>query len=229
MSMAISNGRIAHAHDPEPGLVGLAERGWLPDAAIRLGIRRLCAQRLEQCLAGGATAQQARHQQLVQTLGRMPLAVHTEAANAQHYEVPAAFFERCLGPALKYSACLFEHPDTTLAQAEEAMLALYGERAGLVDGMDILELGCGWGSLTLWMARRYPGARITAVQRGTPAALSGLRAGDVVIGYDGFLIDDADELFRSVRGDQVGSRPLLDVLRDGRSVQVQPSEEWPDG
>ena len=67
------------------------------------------------------------------------------------------------------------------------------------------------------------GARITAVQRNTPAAVSGLRAGDVVIGYDGFLVDDADELFRSVRGDEVGSRPLLDVLRDGRSVQVQPT------
>jgi membrane-associated protease RseP (regulator of RpoE activity) len=67
------------------------------------------------------------------------------------------------------------------------------------------------------------GARITAVQRGTPASTSGLRAGDVVIGYDGSLIDDADELFRSVRGDQVGSRPLLDVVRDGRSVQIQPT------
>ena len=163
MSLAIPSARMPHAHAPEPGLAGLAERGWLPDAAIRLGIRRLCAQRLRECLAGGAAAQQARHQRLVEALGRMPLAVHIEAANAQHYEVPAAFFERCLGPALKYSACLFERPDSTLAEAEEAMLALYGQRAGLADGMDILELGCGWGSLTLWMARRYPGARITAV------------------------------------------------------------------
>ena len=148
---------------PETGLLGLAERGWLPDAAIRLGIRRLCAQRLRECMAGGAAMQQARHQRLVEALRRMPMAVHTDAANAQHYEVPAAFFQHCLGPRLKYSACLFERPDATLAEAEEAMLGLYGVRAGLEDGMDILELGCGWGSLTLWMAQRYPRARITAV------------------------------------------------------------------
>jgi len=147
----------------EPGLLGLAERGWLPDAAIRAGIRRLCAQRLDECLAGGAAAQQARHQRLVEALRRMPLAVHTDSANAQHYEVPTAFFEHCLGPRLKYSACLFERPETTLAEAEVAMLGLYAVRAGLEDGMDILELGCGWGSLTLWMAQRFPNARITAV------------------------------------------------------------------
>ncbi|WP_372017440.1 SAM-dependent methyltransferase [Pseudoxanthomonas sp. 10H] len=148
---------------PEAGLTGLAERGWLPDAAIRHGIRRLCAQRLRQCLAGGAAQQQARHRDLLETLRRMPVAVHVDAANAQHYEVPAAFFAHCLGPRLKYSACLFEREDATLAEAEEAMLALYAARAGLADGMDILELGCGWGSLTLWMAERFPAARITAV------------------------------------------------------------------
>lgn len=163
MSSAISPAAGLRHDDREPGLLGLAERGWLPDAAIRVGIRRLCAQRLETCLAGGAAAQQARHQRLVEALRRMPLAVHTDSANAQHYEVPAAFFQHCLGARLKYSACLFEHADTTLDQAEEAMLGLYGVRAGLEDGMDILELGCGWGSLTLWMAQRYPNARITAV------------------------------------------------------------------
>jgi cyclopropane-fatty-acyl-phospholipid synthase len=93
----------------------------------------------------------------------MPLAVHADSANAQHYEVPAAFFQHCLGTRLKYSACLFEHADASLDQAEEAMLGLYGVRAGLEDGMEILELGCGWGSLTLWMAQRYPNAGITAV------------------------------------------------------------------
>ena len=163
MDTAISTAAELRRDAREPGLLGLAERGWLPDAAIRLGIRRLCAQRLRECLAGGAAAQQARHQRMLGALGRMPLALHTEAANAQHYEVPAAFFEHCLGPQLKYSACLFEQPQASLAEAEEAMLALYAVRAGLEDGMDILELGCGWGSLTLWMAQRYPRARITAV------------------------------------------------------------------
>ena len=115
MDTAISTAAELRRDAREPGLLGLAERGWLPDAAIRLGIRRLCAQRLRECLAGGAAAQQARHQRMLGALGRMPLALHTEAANAQHYEVPAAFFEHCLGPQLKYSGCLFEHPQASLA------------------------------------------------------------------------------------------------------------------
>ena len=148
---------------PAPGLLGLAERGWLPDAALRAGIRRLCAQRLKEELAGGVEAQSARQRARLDELRHSPVAIETEAANAQHYELPPAFFTQCLGPRLKYSCCYYPRGDETLAQAEEAMLALYCERAGLADGQDILELGCGWGSLTLWMAERYPNARITAV------------------------------------------------------------------
>ena len=136
-----------------PGLLGLAERGLLPDAAIRAGIRRLCAQRLEDERAGGVEIQSARRQELLDLLRQSPVAIETEAANAQHYELPPAFFTHCLGPRLKYSSCYYPRGDETLAEAEEAMLALYCERAGLADGQDILELGCGWGSLTLWMAR----------------------------------------------------------------------------
>jgi len=91
------------------------------------------------------------------------VALHVDAANRQHYEVPAAFFHRCLGKRLKYSSCYYATGSETLDEAEEAMLALYGERAQLADGQHILELGCGWGSLTLWMAERYPNAQITAV------------------------------------------------------------------
>jgi cyclopropane-fatty-acyl-phospholipid synthase len=96
------------------------------------------------------------------------VAIHTDAANRQHYELPPGFFEQCLGPRLKYSGCYYPTGGETLAQAEEAMLALYGERAQLADGQDILELGCGWGSLTLWMAQQYPNARITAVSNSAP-------------------------------------------------------------
>ena len=148
---------------PAPGLLGLAERGWLPDAAIRAGIRRLCEQRLKEELAGGVEDQSARQRARLEELRHSPVAIETEAANAQHYELPPAFFTHCLGPRLKYSCCYYPRGDETLAQAEEAMLALYCERAGLADGQDILELGCGWGSLTLWMAEHYPNARITAV------------------------------------------------------------------
>ena len=148
---------------PAPGLLGLAERGLLPDALLRAGIRRLCEQRLAEELEGGVEAQSLRQRQRLEELRQSPLAIETEAANSQHYELPPAFFSHCLGPRLKYSCCYYPTGEETLAQAEEAMLALYCERAGLADGQDILELGCGWGSLTLWMAEHYPNARITAV------------------------------------------------------------------
>ena len=144
-------------------LIELAERGLLPDALVRLGIRRLCARRLRPPGARDPDRADARFRHLLDQLRRSPLAIETAAANSQHYEVPTRMFELCLGKRLKYSSCLYARGDETLDQAEEAMLGLYGERAGLSDGQDILELGCGWGSLTLWMAEHLPNARITAV------------------------------------------------------------------
>ncbi|WP_412731044.1 SAM-dependent methyltransferase [Dyella aluminiiresistens] len=146
-----------------PGLLGLAERGLLPDVLLRWGIRQLCSQRLVAERASGPERQALRFARLIDGLRQSPIAIHTDAANAQHYELPAAFFEHCLGPRLKYSCCYYPQGNETLEEAEEAMLALYAERAELADGQDILELGCGWGSLTLWMAEHYPRARIVAV------------------------------------------------------------------
>ena len=140
--------------DHAAGLTGLAERGLLPDALLRYGIRRQCAQRLREEFEGGTEAQALRFSERIAELAGSPLALHVDAANRQHYEVPAAFFEACLGKRLKYSSCYYRTGTETLDQAEEAMLELYAERAGLADGQDILELGCGWGSLTLWMAER---------------------------------------------------------------------------
>lgn len=149
--------------DYAPGLTGLAERGVLPDALLRLGIRRQCEQRLREELAGGQQVQSQRFAARIAGLASSAVALHVDAANRQHYEVPAEFFHRCLGTRLKYSSCYYATGTETLDEAEEAMLALYGERAQLADGQHILELGCGWGSLTLWMAERYPNAQITAV------------------------------------------------------------------
>jgi cyclopropane-fatty-acyl-phospholipid synthase len=146
-----------------PGMLGLAERGLLPDTLIRVGIRQLCTQRLRDERAGGQVAQSAVLSHRLRALRQGVLATHTDAANRQHYELPPAFFRHCLGRRLKYSSCYYPTGTETLDQAEDAMLALYGERADLADGQEILELGCGWGSLTLWMAERYPNARITAV------------------------------------------------------------------
>lgn len=148
---------------PASGLLGLAERGRIPDALLRQGIRRLCAQRLREEMAGGLDEQAARFAERIDMLGHSPVAIHVDAANEQHYELPPAFFALCLGRRLKYSGCYYPRGDESLEQAEDAMLELYGERAELQDGQRILELGCGWGSLTLWMAERYPNARIVAV------------------------------------------------------------------
>jgi cyclopropane-fatty-acyl-phospholipid synthase len=141
----------------------LLERGLLPDAAIRFGIRRLLAERLRTERKADAEAQQAHLMQLVEQLRASPVAIATREANEQHYEVPTAFYQHVLGRHLKYSACYFAPGVTSLDTAEAAMLDLTCRRAGLRDGEDVLELGCGWGSLTLWMAEHFPRSRITAV------------------------------------------------------------------
>jgi cyclopropane-fatty-acyl-phospholipid synthase len=149
--------------DREPGAMGLAERGWLPDFVVRMGIRRLLAERLQEASQGGDEAAAQRTAGLRERLSTGPIAVRTTDANRQHYEVPAGFYKLCLGHRLKYSCCTWPQGVASLNRAEDAALALVCERAELADGMDVLELGCGWGSLTLWMAEHYPASRITAV------------------------------------------------------------------
>jgi cyclopropane-fatty-acyl-phospholipid synthase len=145
-----------------------AELGRLPDWLIRLGIRRLLAVRLRDEGRGGVEAQRERAAALLEHMRASRIALATDAANEQHYEVPPELFELALGPRLKYSACIWPAGVSTLAAAEDAALALTCERAELADGQGILELGCGWGSLSLWMAERYPGARILAVSNSAP-------------------------------------------------------------
>jgi cyclopropane-fatty-acyl-phospholipid synthase len=141
----------------------LLTRGVLPDPAIRFGIRRLLAQRIREETAPTDSDRRARLEAFASELRTMPIAINTRESREQHYEVPTRFYQCCLGPRLKYSGCWFERGDEPLAEGEEAMLRIYGERARLADGQAILELGCGWGSLSLWMAERFPKARITGV------------------------------------------------------------------
>lgn len=145
----------------------LLAAGVIPDAFIRVRIRQLLRQRLEQETKGGPEASHARFRARLAEWREGPIAIATADANEQHYEVPPAFFQLCLGPRLKYSCALYDlglpEGQQDLGSAEEAMLTLTAERAELQNGQDILELGCGWGSFTLWMAERFPKARITAV------------------------------------------------------------------
>lgn len=144
-------------------LISLAEQKRFPDTIIRMGIRRLLRQRLSDQRADDLQQADRIKQALMAELHQSPIAIDTDAANSQHYEVPAQFYKLALGKHLKYSACLYSDSITELDDAELAMLDCYLERAQLQDGQDILELGCGWGSLTLHMARRFPNANIIGV------------------------------------------------------------------
>jgi len=139
----------------------LVASGALPDPLLRAGIRAACAGRLRR------ERRLDRKEAFIRSLAHEPVALAVETANEQHYEVPTEFFRLVLGPRLKYSSCWWPAGVDTLAQAEDAMLALTCERAGVEDGMRILDLGCGWGSLTLWLAERYPHAHVTAVSNST--------------------------------------------------------------
>jgi cyclopropane-fatty-acyl-phospholipid synthase len=217
--------------------LALLERDLLPDPLIRFGIRRLLAQRLRDERKPDAEAQQAHLMQFVDRLRSSPVAIATREANEQHYEVPSAFYEAVLGKHLKYSSCYYAPGVMGLDEAEAAMLALTCERAGLCDGDRILELGCGWGSLTLWMAARYPNARITAVSNSrTQKQFIDARAaerelGNVeVITCDANVLDFPDgrrfdrvvsvEMFEHMRNYETLLHRVAGWMRDGATLFV---------
>lgn len=140
--------------------------GLVPDFLIRLGVRKLSMQRLKE-----EYSKDHGIEWFVEQLSHGDIAEKTEAANEQHYEVPSEFFQYALGPNLKYSCCLFDDMTMSLEQAENAMLELYTKRAELQDGMTILDLGCGWGSLSLFLAKKYPNSKIIGVSNSSTQKL----------------------------------------------------------
>ncbi|HEX7792381.1 MAG TPA: cyclopropane-fatty-acyl-phospholipid synthase family protein [Afipia sp.] len=140
-------------------IIDTAERTPLPDVMIRAGINALCSRTAAKLAMGNAEADAA----FARAMAARAIAEHTVDANTQHYEVPAAFFAKVLGPNRKYSSCFYNDAGSTLQEAEEEALRQTVAHADLADGQSILELGCGWGSLSLWMARQFPGATIVAV------------------------------------------------------------------
>ncbi len=145
--------------------IDLVERGLVPDALVRWGIRRLCTERLDEEAARGDVSKFAAGM-AVSDVAPIP-----EKANEQHYEVPAEFFTLVLGAHRKYSSCYWPEGCVSLDAAERHALEITCERAGLRDGQRLLELGCGWGSLSLWMAEKYPASRLTAVSNSAPQRL----------------------------------------------------------
>jgi cyclopropane-fatty-acyl-phospholipid synthase len=147
-------------------IIGTAERVPLPDVIIRAAIQRLCSRTATRLSTGSAESDAC----FAGEMAERPIAEHTDEANAQHYEVPAAFFALILGPNRKYSSCFYKDAASTLQEAEEEALRQTVEHADLKDGQSILELGCGWGSLSLWMARQFPNSQITAVSNSNSQA-----------------------------------------------------------
>ncbi|RAI33448.1 SAM-dependent methyltransferase [Rhodoplanes serenus] len=195
--------------------IGGAERLPIPDLVTRTGIAMLV----------GKTRQRLRavdpeiDRRFAAAMAEHPIALHTGEANAQHYEVPAAFFDLVLGPRRKYSCGLYPGGGETLAEAEELALAATVENAGLADGQSILELGCGWGSLSLFMAERFPGARITAVSNSrsqrafieAQAAARGLRNLTVITA-------DMNAFVPAARFDRVVSVEMFEHMANWRAL-----------
>ena len=199
--------------------VGAAERGWVPDWMVRRGIRRLLRARLAEIGAGDCEAAAAATRRFVEEMDASEIAPMPDQANSQHYELPPAFFREVLGPHRKYSCCYWGHGVEDLPAAEEAALAITAERAGLEDGMRILELGCGWGSLTLWMARRYPHARIVAVSNAaSQRRCIEERAKRRGIGNLRVVTADMNDFETGERFDRVVSVEMFEHMRNHREL-----------
>jgi cyclopropane-fatty-acyl-phospholipid synthase len=143
--------------------INWVESGRVPDVLIRAGIRRLVRQRAIEINAGNCEKAADSMNRFVQKMNSSPVALVPELANEQHYEVPEAFFGHVLGKHRKYSSCFWSKDCTNLDEAEKHSLEITCNRAGIVDGMDVLDLGCGWGSLSLWIAQHYPACTVTSV------------------------------------------------------------------
>ena len=197
--------------------IGWVEQGLVPDSVVRAGIRRLCEQRLRDIRAGDAAAAARVTEDFVRAMDAADTALVPELANAQHYEVPAEFFGLALGAHRKYSSCWWPEGVARLDDAEAAALATTCRHAGLAPGQDVLELGCGWGSLTLWMAARFPTSRITAVSNSSSqrqyiqgeAARRGLRNVEV-------LTADMNRFDTDKRFDRVVSVEMFEHMRNWR-------------
>ncbi len=186
-------------------------RGILPDPLLRAAIAQNCRLRLHRERRRGLDALE----QMVAAMSTGPIAIETDAANDQHYELPPEFFGLALGPRRKYSGCFWPVGVETLADAEETMLALTCARAGIADGMDVLDLGCGWGSLSGWIAESYPSCRILAVSNSAPqkAFIDGLGHPNLEV-----VTADINAFATERRFDRVVSVEMFEHMRNWRAL-----------
>ena len=189
----------------------IVARGLLPDPLLRAAIRQNCRLRLRRERRRGIDALE----NMVASMSEGPIALETAAANDQHYELPEQFFGLTLGPRRKYSGCFWPQGIETLAEAEETMLALTCARAGIEDGMDVLDLGCGWGSLSSWIADRYPSCQVVAVSNSAPqkAFIDGLGHANIEV-----TTVDINAFETERRFDRVVSVEMFEHMRNWRAL-----------
>jgi len=184
--------------------------GLIPDFLIRFGIRLRCRDHLELLKSEDAEVDHETKMKIVSQLKTMPIAINTSEANEQHYEVPAAFYDLSLGPRKKYSSGLWPTRKTTFEESEVAMLELYCQRAQIQDGMKIVDLGCGWGSLSLYLLEKYPNAQITGISNSRSQREYILRTAAA----KGLRVENINIITCNVSDD----RGALDVVKDNDRV-----------
>ncbi len=207
------------------------EQGLVPDPVIRHGIKRLLKRRLAGLASDDCEALAARKAAFIRDMNQAPVAPLAHRANEQHYEVPAAFFTEVLGKARKYSCCYWGNGASDLDTAEHEALSITCERAGLQDGMDILELGCGWGSLTLWIARHYPHSRITAVSNSSSQRNHILRQAELQrLANIEVITCDMNDYMAKTAYDRIVSVEMFEHMRNYR-ILFERISNWlePDG
>ena len=200
-------------------VINWTEQGLIPDTVIRAGVRHLCKQRLVEIHAGDSEASSGLFEQFMAHMNAAALAPLPHKANEQHYEVPSAFYTAVLGVHRKYSSCFWPQGVASLDDAEAAALAATCERARIENGQRILELGCGWGSLTLWMAEHYPASCITAVSNSrsqreyilAEAARRGLQNVDIIT-------CDMNVFDTEARCDLIVSVEMFEHMRNWRAL-----------
>jgi cyclopropane-fatty-acyl-phospholipid synthase len=197
-------------------LLEAAENGFLSDFVVRTGIRRLLRQRLHECQDNmdGATVEG-----FIKATSAQPIALSTDKANEQHYEVPAEFYQAMLGERLKYSCCYWDEATDSLEQAEKNALTLTCRNADIHDGMSILELGCGWGSLSLWMAENYPNCQITAVSNSHSQKefIEG-RIAELQLDNLRVITADMNDFYTDLTFDRVVSVEMFEHMRNHRRL-----------
>jgi len=146
-----------------PLVLPIVERNLVPDAILRLGIRRELEMELAKVSTLSVEEKAEKLVKFIAEIKKLPIAIKTNLANDQHYEVPDEFFKLMLGPNLKYSCGYWPHATTTLEGSELYMLEMYCQRAQIEDGMNIVDLGCGWGSVTLYVAKKFPKCKVTGI------------------------------------------------------------------